>query len=431
MNILVITRSAWDDSNSTGNTMTNFFKNYDTDKIANLYFREARPNNDVCKNYFSISDKDILKSIINYKKKPGKHFQTTNNELYSNENAQTEEHIYGYFRKKPSTLALWFQERLWDIGTWKNEKLDNFLNNFQPDIIFFPSFSRIYTHKLLWYIQKKTNAKIILFHADDYLSINENDNILITKQKKNVAKIIKRSICKADLNYCISEKQKLEYEHKTGKEMEVLYKGAEFLRTQPIYNIGSQDEPIEIVYVGSILYGRWKTLAMLARKIKEYNIKKQVYKLKIYSQYEPTEEMKSQMIIEGVSEFLGKIAPNKIDDVYKNADIVLHTESFDESEKMKTRLSFSTKIVDCLNSGRAIIAIGWEESASIDYFIKNSAALVATNEAEVSNILRKIQKNPSILKHYADKAWECGKKNHQITSIQKDLYNDLENLLMK
>lgn len=431
MNILVITRSAWDDSNSTGNTMTNFFKNYDTDKIANLYFREARPNNDVCKNYFSISDKDILKSIINYKKKPGKHFRTANNELYSNENAQTEEYIYGYFRKKPSTLALWFQERLWDIGTWKNEKLDNFLNNFQPDIIFFPSFSRIYTHKLLWHIQKKTNAKIILFHADDYLSIKENNNILITKQKKNVAKIIKRSIFKADLNYCISEKQKKEYESKTGKKMKVLYKGADFLKTKPNYSNNSQNQPIEIVYIGSVLYGRWKTLSMLSRIIKEYNKTKQVFKLKIYSQYELTKEMRSEMIIEGASEFLGKISPKDIEDVYKKTDIVLHTESFEETEKMMTRLSFSTKIVDCLNSGRTILAIGWEEAASIDYLINNDAALVATNEEEIFNILQEIQRNPSILEEYANKAWNCGKKNHQLTTIQKSLYDDFRNILQE
>lgn len=428
MKILIVTRSAWDDTNSTGNTMSNFFSGYDSNKLANIYFREALPNNEVCNTYFSISDKDVLKSALGLQKNSGSYFQKKEDEIGKNESHKIEENIYSHFRKLPSYLMLWAQNKVWDFGGWKSNKLDSFLEEFQPDIIFSPTFHTLYTHKVLWYLQDKTKAKVVLFHADDYLTINKSHNKLIKRQEEERAATVRESILKADLNYCISEKQKIEYKYKTGKEMKVLYKGANFLKSKPEYNYRSQ-QPIEIVYVGSILYGRWKTLAMLARKIKKYNKTKEVYKLKIYSQYQLTKEMRSQMIIEGASEFLGKISPKDIEDVYKKTDIVLHTESFEETEKMMTRLSFSTKIVDCLNSGRTILAIGWEEAASIDYLINNDAALVATNEEEIFNILQEIQRNPSILEEYANKAWNCGKKNHQLTTIQKSLYDDFRNIL--
>ena len=125
----------------------------------------------------------------------------------------------------------------------------------------------------------------------------------------------------------------------------------------------------------------------------------------------------------------GKIPSNQVKDNLMNGDIVLHLESFDNVEKEKTRLSFSTKIVDCLNSGRALMAIGWDKAASIDYLIKNDAALVATDENEIFNILKEIQNNPSILLEYANKAWTCGKRNHQIDEIQKNLYKELRSLV--
>ena len=54
MRILVITRNAWDDTNSIGNTMSNLFSNWDDVEFANIYFRSALPNNDICKKYYQI-----------------------------------------------------------------------------------------------------------------------------------------------------------------------------------------------------------------------------------------------------------------------------------------------------------------------------------------------------------------------------------------
>lgn len=112
-----------------------------------------------------------------------------------------------------------------------------------------------------------------------------------------------------------------------------------------------------------------------------------------------------------------------------NGDIVLHLESFDDVEKEKTRLSFSTKIVDCLNSGRALMAIGWDRAACIDYLIKNDAAMVATDVNGISNLSNEIQLDRNILKEYADKAWTCGKRNYQIDEIQNNLYHELSSLV--
>ncbi|MDO9154304.1 MAG: glycosyltransferase [Paludibacter sp.] len=128
---------------------------------------------------------------------------------------------------------------------------------------------------------------------------------------------------------------------------------------------------------------------------------------------------------------MGAISADQVSDALNNADIVLHVESFKKNEKMKTRLSFSTKIVDCLASGWCVMDIGWHEAASIDYFIQNDAALVAFDEKSIAEQLKKVVENPDLLNEYAQKAWECGKRNHQIEDIQHNLYKDIYSLVNK
>ncbi|WP_426350442.1 glycosyltransferase [Alloiococcus sp. CFN-8] len=429
MRILIISRSPWDETNSLGNTLSNLFSSVQKENLANLYFRSAKPSNKICMKYFSITDSEVLKSVAIRNLDIGTYFEMDinddKNNTISQKQVQSDEQIYSYFRRKKSKYALLLQEILWDYGKWNSLKLNKFLEDFQPEIIFAPAFSTSYTHRILWYVKEKTNAKIALFHADDYMSISKNSNLLNRLYEKKRIKSVTKSTLMADINYCISVKQQEEYQKKIGKEMKLLYKGADF-SVKPFYRAPSKESPIKIIYIGSILYGRWKTLSLLAKAIQRINCETRHFELSIYSQYEPTKQMEEQMIINGDTKFMGKIPASKIKDAYRKSDIVLHLESFEDIEKQKTRLSFSTKIVDCLNSGRAVMAIGWEDAASIDYLIKNDAALIANCENKIYDLLQKIKTNNDILEEYANKAWNCGKRNHQINEIQKKLYQDLK-----
>jgi len=428
MNILVFTRSAWDDTNSVGNTMTNLFNGYDKNEIANLYLRSATPQNEVCEKYYSISDFDVIKGIINWNFKPGKYFEF-NETATKNVDNKKEELTYGYFRGKNSVVGHRLQELIWGLGTWKNSNIDAFLDEFKPEVIFSPCFNAIHAHKLLQYVQKRTNAKVVLFHADDYLTKQSfTGNFLERLDKSARATTILKTVELSSLNYCISDKQKEEYSKIINKNIKILYKGADFSVVKPTYHYAAGSK-IRVVYIGSTLYGRWRTLALLAKAMAKINSENEIFELNIYSQYQPEAEALAAMQIRGTSQFLGSVPSTEVATLMKNADIVLHVESFERGERLKTRLSFSTKIVDCLHSGRCIMAIGGEEAASIDYLVKEDAAMVAFDEEMIEKNLRAIVKDPELLNEYSTKAWTCGVRNHQIQTIQTNLYRDFEKLL--
>ncbi len=128
--ILVISRNAWNNSNSTGNTATNFFSNWNDWEFANLFCRAEIPDNDICKQYFRISESDLVKGLfkrseIGERLYYSKNVDETN--LEYNTSQRNEKKIYDYFRNNRLTILLWAREILWSISNWKGNKLENSL----------------------------------------------------------------------------------------------------------------------------------------------------------------------------------------------------------------------------------------------------------------------------------------------------------------
>lgn len=71
MNILVVTKAAWDDRIASGNTLSNFFENWKNVKFYCIYARGAMPQNRVCKEYYSISPISIIRNVFIPKKLEG------------------------------------------------------------------------------------------------------------------------------------------------------------------------------------------------------------------------------------------------------------------------------------------------------------------------------------------------------------------------
>ena len=104
---------------------------------------------------------------------------------------------------------------------------------------------------------------------------------------------------------------------------------------------------------------------------------------------------------------------------------MLHVESFDLHNRLLTEILFSTKVIDCLASGAAIMAVCWEKHAAFQYLKKQDAAITASSIEEIYNKLLNISKNPSLIGEYAKKAYDCGVQNHQRTIIQEQLKDDM------
>jgi len=107
----------------------------------------------------------------------------------------------------------------------------------------------------------------------------------------------------------------------------------------------------------------------------------------------------------------------------------LHVESLDFKNRLITRVSFSTKIVDCLASGCAVMAICWNKHSGYTYLKREDAAICVDNPDNISLVLKEIIDNPRIITEYIIKARNCGQRNHQKDDVQEGLYKDFIKLI--
>ena len=261
--ILVVGGGAWVDSSSLGNTFSNFFGGWGEDtKFFNLYFRGTLPQNDVCEKYFSITDISIVRNFFCPHKIGRRVFKSEKN--ISDKVAANEKKIISFIHKIGATVAYEIEDMLWETDKWKNDKLDKFIEEAAPDIIFTFATGNSNVLRSVEYIKGKTDAKIVVFIADDIY--NEYAEKTINRRER-VHKKIRELFDISDLIYGISEEICKKYSTLFGKDVFELKKSCvSFSPVKKDYNY-----PLKIVYAGNLLYGRAETILRLSEEIKKIN----------------------------------------------------------------------------------------------------------------------------------------------------------------
>lgn len=424
--VLLVSRNAWNQTSS--NTLINFFQDFAIDELAQVYCRDEMPDNNLCKRYFRISERQLIKSCFERSYFAGEKvdFESILNDPDSIEQANSERNLYNFFRTKRLTILLWLREVIWKVGKWKSPQLSQFVLDFNPDVIYTDAYDTFYTYNVLNHIRSIKKVPYVVFHCDDQVSFKQFSlsplfwiNRILLRNK--VTKVIN----KAAINYCIIDKQKQVYESIFNKEFKILNKCGDFSNVEGNSNF---HQPIKLHFSGNIYYGRWRTLANLVQVISKINKTKQQFYLEIYTSNPITKKIKEKLELEGTSVIRGFVPVEGLREVQKKSDVLLHVESFNLKERLLTSLSFSTKIVDYFQSGKCIMAIGWRRSASIDYLLKHDAAIVVTDTNLLKENLVEITNDTSLLERYAQQAIKCGISKHEKSIVLKSFRSDLMDL---
>ncbi len=419
MNILVYNRSTWDERNAVGNTYSNWFDGecWENDVFYNFYMRSSKPNNDVCKNYYCVTVNDLIKNFF-HKEKIGKQFiyEKENIKQDQNDGAKSSENkMINFLHNNSSNVLYAFMEYLCYHGSWINKRFINYLKEINPDVFFATAADDGMLFKMIQTVKQYTNAKVILFIADDvygkYCSLPFYRGKLL---KKNFCEIIGQ----ADYLYGASKILCKEYQKLFNRTINVLYKGCTF--TNEV--LKKSDDKIKIVYAGNMYYGRDDVLKVLADKLfclKKNGINVQ---LDIYSGVEKNEELITKLERKDVSFFRGSRSYKEIKKELADADIVLHIESFEQKHIDYVHYSFSTKIIDCLQSGSVLMVIGPKGIASVEYARTIPGAIVID---DLDNLERELLK----LKDFdfagaAESIRKFAIEKHDIHNVQENLRKD-------
>lgn len=430
--VLVLTRNAWNNNNCTGNTLSNFFNGWSQDCIANAFFRAESIDNPVCTKYFRVTEQELVRNIKNPSLGVGEAFtyhSVATSEVMrcvaSDEDEKSSKVLYGFFARHRLTVALWVRDMLWAVGRWKNQCFDEFLKEFSPDIIYMPCYDSVYMHRILWYVAKKTHARIVLFTGDDTYTLKQFSLSPLFWINRFINRaVMRKSVAMSDTLFVISDKQKEEYDKIFRRNCVLLRKGGDFSAAfQPK---AEWNHPLRIVYTGNIHSGRWKTIAKIVESLRRLNAEGSKIQMDIYTLSARNDAMVKALTCDGTSRIMPPASNEEIGEALHQADILLFVEPFELQEKLKWRLSFSTKIVDYLASSRAILAVGPRGLASMDYLQTNDAALCVNSPEAVEDMLKKVVEDQGMLLQYAEKAWKCGERNNDIACMREVFMNEIE-----
>ena len=426
MKVLIISAEVWRDDTNGGNVLSNIFGGSGYE-FAQIYCNPGQPQNKLCKNYYQMTDSMMIHSILG-NVKPGKAIRyseypcdfSSRNQIAEPENKK----FYNFFRKHRFEIFYVIRSLIWKLAKWKNEELGNFIKNFNPDIIFAPCYA---SHELLAidrFAKKVAGVPVISYISDDNYGLRQFrvdpvywlNRFVLRKNMRKTFKIY-------DLIYTMTDEQKEEYEKALNCNMKILKKSGDFEKVPAKQGV---NKPIRLIYTGGIYCGRWKTLAKIAESIKEINKDSVKMVLDIFTGNELTEKQK-KLLDDGVnSRVHSAVSQQELKEEYRKSDIALHVESFDLKYKLLTRLSFSTKIIDCMASGCAVMAVCWKEHSGYIYLKNNDIAICTDDYRNISSVLKRCVDNQNIILEYAQKVKEFGIKNHSCDTIRKEFLGDFE-----
>ena len=424
--ILVISQVPWREENSVGNSFSNIFGGIENIKIANIYCGVGLPNTNLVKKFHQTNERMLLKNILSKKNKAGFTFQNNvaevNNQV--SEDATKDVSKFKFFQKNRFLIFLWLREIIWRFGRWKSPEMKKFIDDFNPDIIFLPIFYPVFMNRIGLFVQKYSNKKMVGYISDDHYTLKQYSlNPFFWIDRLINRSFVKKAIDKCEILYVISDIQKQDYDKCFQKNCKILYKGANFDDINNFDKKTQISKPIQFLFSGNIIAGRYKTLGEIGIALDKINSNGVKAILTIYTNSILTNHMKKVLSCKSI-QLKEPVSYSEILKIQANSDVLVHVESFNKKERLLVRQSFSTKIVDYLKASKCIFAVGTKETASINYLIKNNAAVVATNSIEIEIKLLEIINNTNKIEEFSKLAYNCGKRNHQINVIQENLYND-------
>jgi hypothetical protein len=419
--ILLISASPINKETNIGNTFLNIIP--EEIELFSIYTKNGFPDERIKKAFF-MNEKMIIDRIIGKRKCVGK-LETNryNKNNLTRDKKSIDEKVIQIARKKRYIMMFWIQGFIWRLNVWKSKELKEFISEINPDLIFTVFSNNIFLNRIILHILKISQKPFVLYAWDNNYQWNKYQKSPLKWLNQYFERIYMRKIMQlAKKIYVISNIQRQDYKRIFRKECSILTKGVDFSENIPIKK--EYNTPLQFVYTGNLGNNRWKSLAMIADALEIINKEGIKGQLKIYTTTPLKKEMKLALNRKQNSVIMGSVPANEIYEIQKKADVLIHVESFDYENSFLVRHSFSTKIVDYLKMARLIFVVGPRSVASIDYFIKNNAGLVANNEKEILENLEKIILNKSLLKEYGMKAFFSGKKNHSKKRIEDMLKKD-------
>lgn len=420
LRVLLITRELWRDDSNEGSVLSSWFEDQPME-LAHIFSKPGMPRNKCCKRYFQLTDKMAVKKIL--KGEPMGAVIELSDEVADeassqNKVEQEKKSFYDFFRRNNWASFFMARECLWWLANWKSKALEDFVDDFNPDVILAPmTYSRYVMAIQRWAVKrlKKPMAGIVW---DDLYSLNQFHFSPIYWLNRMIQRhCVKKTVDLCDYLYTLSPQQAKVFGEQFNREFGVLPK----VGVQQEYTPSDDEKCVRFIYAGGIYFGRIDTLTKVIQTLTRLNNEGYPCRLDIYSNSPDAPSLSKP----GICEVHEAVSADELKKRYGESHVALHVEGFDRASIQQMWHSFSSKIVDCLSSGCAVLVACPSINCGCRYLKENEAAICVEHPSEVSANVEMLVKDAQQRNLWKERANALMQKNHHPDVVKALIYQQL------
>lgn len=418
MKVLILSHNCFNTSNNMGKTFESLFSKFDKNELCQFYIHNTLPNIDKCNSYYRITDKDAFKGIFSLNTKGSIILKEK-----INENNLVKD-MYK-FKNKNSFIKKKIRDEIWTISPWFNKEFKEWLTKEKPTHIFVAPGPNIFFYKIALKIINYLNIPVLTYICDDYYFTNLKSNFFERIYQKKLIKNAQILMNKSDKVITICDELSYKYENYFNVFCVKIMTGIEWND-----NIEKCNNNVikNISYMGNLSYKRYLNIYDLGLAIDNLNEKLNTnIKFNVYSNIN-NNDVRSLFDKTRSIEVKGFVTNDEYIKAKENTDLFVHTESFDKQCIERVKSSISTKIPECLNSGKVLLAYGPDNVASIKYLKNNKCAFVITKKDDLEEKLYEIITKKELREEIIDKALRIGRENHDSMKNSEELRNIIKGI---
>lgn len=373
---------------STSRAFESYFCNWEKENLAQVFSNTKVPAKGHCGTLFQITDQRLIKKIFKPSVETGVVFydkdlpdEWADNSLELNSSLFSTLYRWGS-QKGPITYLI--RKYIWNKKYWCTEKLNNWLDQFNPQCVFLSFSDDFFIPQIALYVAERFKIPIVSSIGDDYFFNTEfSISPFYYIYKSQYRKLIRKVFQHRGSAIYIGDKIRDKYNEFFGLDGETVYLTSSIQRRE--FKEINVQRPV-ISYFGNIRLGRNLSLNDIGYALGKINPE---YILDIYSNendsgyYSIFDKNKN-------IRYHGSIPYAEVQLRTVQSDILVVVEGFEKCDVDITRYSLSTKVADSLASGASIFVYGSIECGAIEYMKKINSAAVCLKKENLVECISKL-----------------------------------------
>lgn len=313
------------------------------------------------------------------------------------------------FKQKLKIMGKYVAESLFICK--KSSETFKKIEDFNPQVIYTIGES-LFALKASLYFSNKFNIPVVVHYMDNWretiyppTGVLKIFNYLFLRNLKKVENKMERGLV-------ISPKMKKDYSLlNKNVNYSVLLNSVDKIQSNQFSQPGHLNKEIFFTYIGGLHLNRWESLLKLENCICELN--KQGIPSILYIYTPEKDEMQfSDKFNPDYTKFAGYLPHNKVSQAYKDADILVHVESFNSQVVKYTKYSLSTKIPECMASGKPILCYAPSLLAVSEYINNTETGISVDNQNDLLNAAFKLAMDGKLRHTLGQKGISTVKNSH-------------------